>query len=433
LRQLRIIIAGIGLATAAAFSGVTATAATASPAGTASAVSTAAGGPGSLDPTFGNGGVALASVGGQPAATDAVLQSNGDIVVATEGANGNGVARFLPDGTLDHTFGGNGFASAGFNDLGLGPSGVAIQPDGKIVWVGNTTAQVTGGTVTDFAVARFNPDGTLDSGFGRGGQVTTEFFAPPMAGAQEVADAVLVQPDGKILIGGSATQGQIKFAPKQPALLRLNASGTPDTAFGSGGRVLSAGPGNITALGLDAAGDIFTLPAYAEFSPSGQAAGSVTPAAITASSHGGAAAFLPSGQFVVATALGVARHDVDVQVQRFNAGGSVAFTSPSFDYSGASGLDQAREFVGAVAIQANGSAVAGGSHFLSTSVFGLARVNASGSLDTTFGNGGTLTTSIQGGDSAGALVIQPDGKIIAVGTSQNSTGQVDVALVRYLG
>ena len=432
MRQLRIIIAGIGLAAAAAFSGVTATAATASPAGTASAVSTAAGGPGSLDPTFGNGGVALASLGGQPVATDAVLQSNGDIVVATEGANGNGVARFLPNGTIDHTFGSNGFASTGFNDLGLGPSGVAIQADGKIVWVGNTTAQVTGGTVTDFAIARFNPDGTLDSGFGRGGQVTTEFFAPPMAGAQELADAVLVQPDGKILVGGSATQGQIKFAPKQPALLRLNANGTPDTTFGTGGRVLSAGPGNISALGLAAAGDIFTLPTYAEFSPSGQADASVTPTAITASSHGGAAAFLPSGQFVVATAFNVARHDVDVQVQRFNAGG-VASTSPSFDYSGVSGLDQARDFVQAVAIQANGSAIAGGSHFLSTGVIGLARVNASGSLDTTFGNGGTLTTSIQGGDSAGALVIQPDGKIIAVGTSQNSTGQVDVALVRYLG
>ena len=193
------------------------------------------------------------------------------------------------------------------------------------------------------------------------------------------------------------------------------------------------GPGGAMALGLDAAGDILTLPACAEFSPSGQAAASVTPAAITASSHSGAAAFLPSGQFVVATALGVARHDVDVQVQRVNAGGSVASTSPSFDYSGASGLDQARDTVSAVAIQANGSAVAGGTHFLSTSVFGLARVNASGSLDTTFGNAGTLTTSIQGGDSAGALVIQPDGKILAVGTSQNSTGQVDVALVRYLG
>jgi len=433
LRQLRIIIAGIGLAAVAAFSGVTAAAATASPVGTASATSTA-GGPGSLDPTFGNGGVALASVGGQAVATDAVLQSNGDIVVATENTPEAGIVRFLPNGTLDHTFGSNGFASAGFNILEPGPSGVTIQPDGKIVWVGNTTAQVTGGSVTDFAIARFNPNGTLDSGFGSGGQATTEFFAPPMVGAQELADAVLVQSDGKILVGGSATQGQIKFAPKQPALLRLNANGTPDTTFGTGGRVLSAGPGNITALGLDAAGDIFTLPTYAEFSPSGQADASVTPAAITVSSHGGAAAFLPSGQFVVATAFNVAKHDVDVQVQRFNAGGSVASTSPSFDYSGAIGLDQALDFVGAVAIQANGSAIASGSHFFGTSVFGLARVNASGSLDTTFGNGGTLTTSIQGGDSAGALVIQPDGKIIAVGTSQNnSTGQIDVALVRYLG
>ena len=433
MRQLRIVIAGIGLAAAAAFSGVTAAAATASPVGTASATSTA-GGPGSLDPTFGNGGVALASVGGQAVATDAVLQSNGDIVVATENTPEAGIVRFLPNGTLDHTFGSNGFASAGFNDMGLSPSGVAIQPDGKIVWVGNTTAQVTGGSVTDFAIARFNPNGTLDSGFGSGGQATTEFFAPPMVGAQELADAVLVQSDGKILVGGSATQGQIRFAPKQPALLRLNANGTPDTTFGTGGRVLSAGPGNITALGLDAAGDIFTLPTYAEFSPSGQADASVTPAGIAVSSHGGAAAFLPSGQFVVATAFNVAKHDVDVQVQRFNAGGSVASTSPSFDYSGAIGLDQALDFVGAVAIQANGSAIASGSHFFGTSVFGLARVNASGSLDTTFGNGGTLTTSIQGGDSAGALVIQPDGKIIAVGTSQNnSTGQIDVALVRYLG
>lgn len=204
-------------------------------------------------------------------------------------------------------------------------------------------------------------------------------------------------------------------------LARYHPGGTPDTSFGSGGTVIG-GLGGAVALGLDAAGDIFTLPAHAEFSLSGQAAASVTPAAITASSHGGAAAFLPSGQFVVATAFNVARHDVDVQVRRFNAGGSVASTSPSFDYSGASGLDPARDTAGAVAIQANGSAVAGGSHFLSTAVFGLARVNASGSLDTTFGNAGTLTTSIQGGDSAGALVIQPDGKIIAVGTSHNNTG-----------
>src|SRR5712692_3129687 len=156
-----------------------------------------------------------------------------------------------------------------------------------------------------------------------------------MEGAQEFARAVLVQPDGKILVAGSARQGQIRFAPIQGALARYNANGSLDTSFGSGGKILSSTRGGITALGLDAAGDVFALPTLTEFSPSGQADASVTPAAITASSHGGTNAFLPSGQFLVATAFNVAKHDVDVQVQRFNAGGSVASTSPSFDYSGA--------------------------------------------------------------------------------------------------
>ena len=87
-----------------------------------------------------------------------------------------------------------------------------------------------------------------------------------------------------------------------------------------------------------------------------------------------------------------------------------------------------------VAVQPNGQAVVGGSHFLDTSVFGLARVNTNGSLDTTFGTGGTLTTDIQGDEGVGGLIIQPNGDIVAAGTSEdNSTGQVDVALARYIG
>jgi uncharacterized delta-60 repeat protein len=393
-------------------------------AGSAAAATT----PGSLDPTFGNGGKVVTKMGVQGVPSDAVLQPNGDIVVS----GGFGVARYLPSGQLDRAFGAGGLAQTGFTDFGFGPTGVAVQPDGKIVWVGDTTTQVSGGDVADFAIARFNANGTLDSGFGKGGQVTTEFFAPPLAGALELANAVLVQPDGKLLVGGTARQGQLRTNnPQRAALVRLNANGTLDTSFGNGGRVLSAGLASLSALGLDAAGDIFTLPTYAEFSPSGQPDASVTPAAITSSSHGGAAAFLASGQFVIATTVGVTRHDTDVQVQRFNPGGTIASTSPAFDYTGQDG--NASDFPGAVAVQANGQAVAGGGHFLGTDVFGLARINSGGSLDLSFGSGGTLTTFIQGNDSVGALVVQPDGKIIAVGLSEdNSTGQVDVALVRYL-
>jgi uncharacterized delta-60 repeat protein len=453
MRHPRTIIAGIGLAAMAA-GGVTAVSAGGSPASSAPSVGTAAATvrtapaavgrsagailvnaqaaaastPGSLDPTFGNGGKVLTDLGvGAGVPSDAVLQPNGDIVIS----GGFGVARYLPTGKLDTTFGTGGLASTGFAG-GESGTGVALQPDGKIIWVGSqgNPSFPAGGTFS-FAVARFTANGTLDTSFGTGGQASVEFFAPPMQGAQEFARAVLVQPDGKILVAGSARQGQIRFAPIQGALARFNANGTLDTSFGTGGKILSSS-GGITALGLDAAGNIFTLPTRAEFSPTGQADTGVTPAAITASSHGGSSIFLPSGQFVQANTIGVAKHDVDVQVQRFNADGSIASASPAFDYSGAAGLDQAIDSAGAVAVQANGQAVAGGAHFLSTSPFGLARVNPDGTLDAGFGSGGVLTTTFNGDEAVGAVVIQPDGKIIAAGFSENNTtGHVFIALARY--
>jgi uncharacterized delta-60 repeat protein len=451
MRHPRIIIAGIGLA-AMAVGGVTAVSAGGSPASSAPSAGTAAATvraapvaagrsteailvkaqavaastPGSLDPTFGHGGKVLTPGGG---ATDAILQPNGDIVVS----GGFGVARYLPTGQLDTTFGSGGLAPAGFVG-GESRTGVALQTDGKIIWVGSqgNPSFPAGGTFA-FAVARFNANGSLDTSFGSGGHASVEFFAPPMQGAQEFADAVLVQPDGKILVAGSARQGQIKFAPIQGALARFNANGTLDTSFGTGGTVLSSSlPNGITALGLDAAGDIFTLPIRAEFSSSGQADASVTPAPITASSHGGSSVFLPSGQFVQANGVTVAKHDVDVQVQLFNADGSLASASPAFDYSGAAGVDQALDSAGAVAIQANGQAVVGGAHFLSTSLFGLARVNPDGTLDAGFGSGGVLTTTFNGNEAVEALLIQPDGKIIAAGFSDNNTtGKSFIALARY--
>ena len=454
MRDPRIIIAGIGLAAVAVAGGVTAASAGGSPAGSApsaaaaaATVRTAAAGgsteailvaeraaaastPGSLDPAFGNGGKVLTDLGvAGDGASNAVLQPNGDIMVS----GGFGLARYLPTGKLDTTFGTGGLASTGFGGTSDSGTGVAIQPDGKILWVGSqSNPGFPGGGTFEFAVARFNADGSLDTSFGAGGRASTEFFAPPLQGAQEFAAAVLVQPDGKILVAGSARQGQNKFAPAQGALARFNANGSLDTSFGAGGKILSSSLGGITALGLDTAGDIFTLPTLAEFSPSGQPDATVTPAAITASSHGGTSAFLPNGQFVQANSVGVARHDVDVQVQRFNAGGSIASTSPAFDYSGAAGLDQARDSAGAVALQANGQAVVGGSHFLGSSLFGLARVNPDGTLDASFGSGGVLTTTFNGDDGAGAVVIQPDGKIITVGFSENNaTGHVFIALARY--
>ncbi len=455
MRRPRTIIAGIGLAAMAAAGGAGVTAASAGgsaassapSAGTAAASvrtapavvghnteailvkarATAASTPGSLDPTFGNGGKVLTPGGG---VTDAITQPNGDIVVTS----GFGVARFLPTGKLDTAFGNGGMASAGFVG-GESRTGVALQPDGKIIWVGsqNTPGFPAFGTFS-FAVARFNANGTLDTSFGTGGHASVEFFSPPMQGAQEFADAVLVQPDGKILVAGSARQGQIRSAPIQGALARFNANGTLDTSFGTGGTILSSSlPNGITALGLDSAGNIFTLPIRAEFSPSGRADAAVTPAAITSSSPAAAAFSCRPASSFRRTRVTVVKHDDDVQVQRFNADGSLASASPAFDYSGAAGVDQARDSALAVAVQANGQVVVGGAHFLSTSLFGVARVNPDGTLDAGFGSGGVLTTTINGNEAVQAVLIQPDGKIIAVGNSaDNATGQSFIVLARYI-
>ena len=125
--------------------------------------------------------------------------------------------------------------------------------------------------------------GSPDPTFGSGGLVTTAF---PGATAAEIASAALQQPDGRLLVGGTA-QAPGRTSPTLGALARYNANGSLDSTFGSGGEVLSRPASAISTLGLDAAGDIFVLPAHREFSPGGRLDPGVTPAAITASSHGG--------------------------------------------------------------------------------------------------------------------------------------------------
>jgi uncharacterized delta-60 repeat protein len=261
--------------------------------GLASAAAAAAGTAGSLDPTFGKGGIVLTNLGLNAAGSqiqavpsDAALLPNGDIVVA-----GNfGLVRYLPNGSLDTSFGTGGLAQLPPTGIASFPPGLAIQPDGKYLWAGEATAP--NGSNGSFAAVRFNANGTLDRTFGTGGLATTAFPNSNVQGA----DAVLVQPNGKILLGGEALQNSY-HAPADAALARFNPDGTLDQTFGSGGQVLStASIGNITTLGLDAAGDIVVLPAHAEFSPNGRLDSTVTPAAITASSHGRSAAFLASGQ-----------------------------------------------------------------------------------------------------------------------------------------
>src|SRR5262249_33815551 len=126
------------------------------------------------------------------------------------------------NGDLDETFGIGGKVTTDLSGGEDEARGVAIQPDGKIVVVG-----LSDGSDLDFAVARYNPDGTLDITFGNEGAVTTDF-----GGNRDVASAVVIQPDGKILVAGTATTGlNLGFA-----LARYNPNGSVDTTFGVGGK-----------------------------------------------------------------------------------------------------------------------------------------------------------------------------------------------------
>jgi uncharacterized delta-60 repeat protein len=197
----------------------------------------------------------------------------------------------------------------------------------------------------------------------------------------------------------------------------------------------------VSGVAINAAGNILVEAgsAIAAFNLNGGALSQVTPAAISASSHGGgrsATAFQPDGRFLFAKSLlegNFLARDSDTQVLRFTATGATdpTFSSPVFDFVGEGG-SHTFDNTAAVAVLPNGQIVLGASHAdpaFTNEVFALARLNPNGSLDPAFGSGGIVTTNVGGVEGVAAILVQPDGKIIAVGTANSFA---DVALTRYL-
>lgn len=142
-----------------------------------------------------------------------------------------GVVRYLTNGRLDTTFGTGGRKQTAFTNFINSPTSLALQPDGKMVVAG--AASSADGTLSEFAVARFNANGAPDTRFGAGGRVTPNFVGVMPGGVSNPANVVLIQPDGKIPVGGGAsTCGQCV---KNTALARYNADGSLDATFGNGG------------------------------------------------------------------------------------------------------------------------------------------------------------------------------------------------------
>ena len=411
---------------------------------------------GSLDPTFGNEGrVRTDFHRSNDLAYGMALQPDGKMIVAGIsfiGISANGgdfaVARYNTDGTLDSGFGVGGKVTTDFG-LTDQASSVLVQPDGKIIVAGGTypTFPAAGG---QFALARYNSDGSLDASFGVGGLVRTSFGSSGC-----FASALVLQRDGKIIAGGTNyidLQTNSDFG-----LVRYNSDGSLDSSFGNGGEISTDFDGlldSVSAVLIQPNGKIIAVGAASSsitsfdfalvrYLPNGMIDTTFGNAGKARTDFGGsnidmafAAALQPDGKIVAAgTNTDATGSKITFAIARYNSNGTLDAT---FDSTGRASVDfgSFNQAAKAVLIQSDGKIVTVGfpDDEASDSDFLLARLNANGSLDTSFGVGGKVRTSfgnLNGG--ANAAVLQADGKIVAAGFQATSTQKgVDIAMARYL-
>jgi len=373
---------------------------------------------GHLDPTFANKGIFSDSFStGTNVATVVALQSDGKIVVGGEIGNFGGVLRLNTNGTLDNSFGTGGVVQLKFRVIDNIVTGMAIQPDGKILVSGTG---IPGGGDLD----RLNPDGSFDTSFGNNGSV---FLFPMTPGP------LVLQPDGKIVVG-SATTGSIEGSPTSQ-MQRFSSDGQLDTTFGTGGTAPLLSSGAIT---LQSDGK-FLVASLDRYNSNGSLDASFGTFGQVAALAGGSTAVQTDGRIVTAgsitTKLSTAGNSTGFGLQRFNSDGSI---DTSFGRRGAVATNfpnSPQTGAGALAIQSNGEIVAAGEAGSGgnqpTGTFALARYLSTGKLDTTFGGGGRVTTGFGSGAAAtiSAIAIQTDGKIVAVGNANGTSWEV----ARYLG
>jgi len=408
---------------------------------------------GTLDTNFGTGGKVTTDLGGTGSAARAVaVQPDGKIVaagvVAINGVAAFGLARYNPDGTLDPSFGTGGTVTTAFDFVGSIDRvfSVVLQPDGKIVVAGSTVVNL----FANFALARFNANGTLDASFGTGGIVTTGF------GVSAEAFSVAVQADGKIVAAGYANlDGAFDFA-----VVRYNSNGTLDASFGTGGKVttafaLSQGfsqaqafsvavqpDGRIIAAGNAFVGGAFDF-ALARYNINGTldasfgTGGQVMTDFAGFNDQAGSVVVQPDGKIVVAGQAGpYINTGLDFALARYNSNGTL-------DTSFGTGGKVTTDFAGsrdmpsepsAVVLQGDGKIVMVGQTLVGGfNDFALARCNSNGTLDASFGTSGKATTDFAGSDDQPfSVAVQPDGNIVVAGMV-NISGRPSFGLARYLG
>ena len=341
--------------------------------------------------TFTTNGKVTTEAGGVLDEIEAMkFQPDGKFVVAGTGGGVNfSVARYNADGSLDNTFSGDGkVVTAIGTDVDSRAYDVVIQPDGKIVVAGVIYNE--GGFNLDFALVRYNVDGSLDNSFDSDGIVVTDFSN----GREDQVQAVTIQGDGKIVVAGWSFNGSdFDFV-----LARYESNGSLDLSFDGDGKVST------------------------DF-------GSFTDMAHTV-------AIQPDGKIVVG-GESYNGSNYDFALARYTANGSLdaSFSTDGKVMSDLEGHDRIKSLV----IQTDGSIVVAGAANTSLSApndntgananFALARYMPTGNLDHTFDGDGKVTTDLgSNADEAYDLVLQNDGKIVVTGSNGNTA---DFTIVRY--
>jgi uncharacterized delta-60 repeat protein len=412
--------------------------------------------PGDLDRFFSGDGKLTTDFFDADEGEAVAVQSDGKIVVAgtsEDGADSNfAIARYNPDGSRDTSFDGDGravvrrtFATCTSCAPDEVASDLAIQSDGKIVVVGTTTDVFESDDPDVFFVARLNPNGSLDTSFSDDGMVDTR-MTPHGGTANDRANAVAIQSDGKIVVAGKA-EGHVTS--NDFAVARYNSSGSLDTSFDGDGKVVLDGffgsidehtdvaiqsDGKIVAAGNQGFED-FNVMRYnsngsldTTFSSDGRVQTDFKSRADVASSL----AVQSNGKIVVAgradTCTSSCPADAfndDFALARYNPNGSLDTTFSS-DGKATTGFGNLFEMALDVAVEGGGKIVAAG---LAGGNFTLARYTSGGALDTAFSGDGRTATDFGATDEANGVVIQSDGRIVAAG----KTGNADFAVARYFG
>jgi len=407
--------------------------------------------PGDLDPTFDADGKVLTNIGaGAVTGRGMVIQPDGKIVVAgatdlNNPASDFIVTRYNADGTLDATFDGDGKVTTDFNNKSDAAFAAALQSDGRIVVAG---VSGTTGSDKDFAVARYNADGSLDSTFDGDGRVVTDF-----GNLNDEAFSVAIAPTGKIVVAGTTSSRNGDFA-----VARYLANGSLDTTFDSDGLVTTDAfcVGNCSNT-FERGRGVAILPdgkiVVAGDARSFASSESVTMAAARYLDSGAldisfgrfgqattfginnffatAMAVQPDGKIIVVGGASTFSNQVPkgLVMDRFNANG---FPDSNFFDSNATIPNAGANSYqyNSVAVQPDGKIVAAGNFGAG---FVVTRHQTNGFFDPFFGNNGIVTTVINPaatGGGAFAVGLQSDGKIVAAGHQQSAAGG-EIAVARY--